>query len=110
MQYAPYMLIKMAPLLVASRVVPVYTAPPQQALTVLHTLPEVCSTPGYARRIVGLPYSWLLLLLCCKQATRHAEFEAIDRILADHGGDVEKVQFHRYSSCHVSHSGLPGPT
>lgn len=39
----------------------------------------------------------VLLSLCCLQATRHAELEAIDRILADHGGDVSKVQFHRYS-------------
>jgi hypothetical protein len=29
------------------------------------------------------------------QATRHAEFEAIDRILADHGGDVTKAAFNR---------------
>eukprot|EP00878_Enallax_costatus_P021810 GHUV01023115.1.p2 GENE.GHUV01023115.1~~GHUV01023115.1.p2 ORF type:complete len:118 (+),score=12.23 GHUV01023115.1:424-777(+) len=30
-----------------------------------------------------------------RNATRHAEFEAIDRILEDHGGDVQQVQFDR---------------
>eukprot|EP00879_Flechtneria_rotunda_P024468 GHRR01025939.1.p1 GENE.GHRR01025939.1~~GHRR01025939.1.p1 ORF type:complete len:213 (+),score=102.02 GHRR01025939.1:674-1312(+) len=34
--------------------------------------------------------------LCCfLQATRHAELEAVDRILADCGGDVAKAEFHR---------------
>jgi hypothetical protein len=37
---------------------------------------------------------------CFLQATRHAELEAIDKMLADHGGDVSKVQFHRWAgSC-----------
>ncbi|KAF6265268.1 cytidine deaminase-like protein [Scenedesmus sp. NREL 46B-D3] len=30
-----------------------------------------------------------------RNATRHAELEAVDRMLADHGGDAAKVQFHR---------------
>lgn len=29
------------------------------------------------------------------QATRHAELEAIDHILADHGGDAAKADFGR---------------
>jgi hypothetical protein len=32
------------------------------------------------------------------QATRHAELEAIDRILADHGGDAAKADFGRRAS------------
>jgi hypothetical protein len=31
------------------------------------------------------------------QATRHAELEAIDRILADHGGDVAAADFTRWA-------------
>ncbi|WIA10088.1 hypothetical protein OEZ85_010295 [Tetradesmus obliquus] len=30
-----------------------------------------------------------------RNATRHAELEAVDKMLADHGGDASKVQFHR---------------
>lgn len=41
------------------------------------------------------------LVLLELQATRHAELEAIDSILADHGGDVSAADFARCGLQHI---------
>lgn len=74
-----------------------------------HRLAVVCTGSIYTgASAVGAVFPTTTQLLNCAahaflcpamshvaQATRHAELEAIDRILADHGGDAAKADFGR---------------
>lgn len=46
------------------------------------------------RAIAPLLACWLFLLLGTLQGTRHAEFIAVDSLLAEAGGDLAAARFH----------------